>query len=139
MAAIDNNGHCCPRCRSRGYHGTMVIAWWTGESSCLNCGFWDYGRNGHGNGHHRPTALPSQTAPPLVKVEEPQDNTPLFKAFTQFLEECAASNGGCEQCKARRKCEALYQQGCLLEEQGRFNVSRYRIFRQKAKNLPKTS
>lgn len=154
---MSNNGpDICPRCG-----GVMLMARWPGEGSCLQCGYWYYGNGHNGNGHngngahHFPTLL-AQTTPYLIKTEHQAEggisqeippveelpspyDTPTFKAFIQFLRDCAASNGGCEHCQVKRKCRALYDQGALLEGQGHFNLSNYRSFTRKVQNLQKTS
>lgn len=136
---MSNNGpDICPRCG-----GNMLAQKWKGEGSCLQCGNWHYGNNGHGR---RSPALLVRTARYLV-VEEPLSDqelpslvsdSPIFRAFTHIFDDCAAKNGGCGHCKAKRRCQALWNQGCLIEGQGHFNLRCYRIFSKKALDLLKT-
>ena len=131
----------CPRCKSQGYRGTMLVTRWPGEGCCINCGHRCYS-NGHGR---RPAALLSRTVHYLVAEKPSSDELPtlvhdssIFRAFAQFLEGCAASNGGCERCRAKRKCRALYDRGERIAGQGQFNLRYYRLFSKKALDLLKT-
>jgi hypothetical protein len=150
----------CPRCLSQGYRGTLLATRWPGEASCLQCGFRFYGNNG--NGHHS-SALLKQTAPYLIKTEHRAEkgisqeicpaegkpspdhelpswinDSPIFNAFVQVIDDCAAAKGGCERCGVKRKCRALYNQASLIAVQGHFNLCRYRIFERKVQNLTRT-
>jgi hypothetical protein len=142
---MSNNGpDICFRCG-----GNMLAQRWKGEGSCLQCGYYWYYGNGHGR-HF--SALLIQTTPYSIKTEQKAEqgisqeippveelpssyDTPIFKDFSQFFERCAASNGGCEHCRAERKCRALYDRGSRIASQGRFNLHYYRTFSQKARNL----